>query len=234
MHFHKQGILYLTEKELLELIRIKTDNDIATELSLRGHTVGDLEKIPLLLESIANDLGKRTAEDRDEHEIFTAIFNVMDFFPEGGAIGFPMKPSFNPNVDVIESFDDLVSFREINSINDFLIETKDGAFAFQLKRYRGSLNTNDILTFLRKTIDEYYGQLRDTILLVVLQPNSNNITAVNFDKIHDELKNLNSLDDGTVLISYNANGKQIIMQQVHPERARSAHDLKLPSQRNIS
>ncbi len=208
------------------------DRDLTTLLSQRGLTLTDLRNNPTLLESIADDLGKRNAASRDNHEIFTALFTVVDFFPEGSLVGFPMKQSFSPEKNTIMNIDDLLASKEINSLNDFLIHTKDEIYSFQLKRYRGKPDTQELLVFLRETISGYYGQLGDTNLLVILQPESNDLAAIDFDSLHTGLRGTKDLGNGTVLITYNANGERNVIQQVHPERAISARDSQPPSQKS--
>lgn len=222
----------MSVENINQLMQRKSESDVRRYLSENGITLNSLRESSTLMEQIADVFGKKYAAEKDDHEVFVALSTALNLFP-GSEIGFPIKTTFDPKKNTISSFEELHRWRAIDDPADFLIRQNDVVYSFQLKRYKGTPKTADLLTFLEKTINGYYGQLGDISLIVILQGGSNEAMEIDFDSIHKDLTRSRFIADTTVLICYNANGKHDVIQQVFPQMGRQVTNL-LPFSEQIA
>lgn len=165
------------------------------------------------MENLASIISNKIFNDRDDHEIFASIFIFLDFYESGSEICFELK-DFNPSRDKITTLQELNDFRDDPS--DFIIKSSDGFRGFELKRYRDGLTTNEVFDFLEKKIKHYGNGLGAINLLVTLQSIDNDISNVDFQELNTNLKSMRLQFQGEVLISYNENNKEMVINQVFP------------------
>ncbi len=83
---------------------------------------------------------------------------------------------------------------------------------------------------MEKTIKSY-GTLNDVNLLVLLQPEYNQITDINLASIHGGLKKFGYTFEGEILIAHNENNEKSIISQVYPDLKSLEVPIILPSKR---
>jgi hypothetical protein len=220
-----------TQPELRALHKAASIQELNSEMERRGVTIEDIMHDRAQMQEIANVAGDRGAANRDEHEIFAALFIFAQFYGTGSHICFELQNIFNANQDRISSLADLIRFRKIDTESDFMIRTGNDFRDFQLKRYRGVLDLDAIFDFIVEVVRHYGNNLGDTNLLIVLQSPDYTRMDIDFHELHNRITAVGFLFLGHVLISYNNNNTTQEIIQVHPELGRTNLPFQLPSQR---
>ncbi len=230
MNYYKiknNQIVCFSKGELSRLFEVAKKSELLGEMIKQGFSFDDLRNDYSKMEKLANFVGERGAQHRDEHEIFAALFIFSDFYETESEICFKLQDNFNPNKDRIASLQDLNRFRA--DPPDFIVKSNDGFRQFELKRYRGGLNTEETFNFIKKRVAHYGNDLGDTNLLLVLQSSAYDVSTIDFHELHERLKLLSLKFEGQILISYNENNKEMVINQVHPELTTSKIPIELPS-----
>ncbi|EKD23723.1 MAG: hypothetical protein ACD_81C00189G0006 [uncultured bacterium] len=227
----KESVLCFSREDLAAIFKTSKIPELVKEMEKRGASLIDLQVNPILMEEITNAVGDRGAADRDEHEVFAALFIFAQFYEPTCEICFEVNRNFNPNNPQISTLADLNRFRQGINTSDFLIKSRDGFRKFELKRYRGEMNTKSIFEFLREKILHYANNLGDTNLLIHLQPTPYLRGDINFHEIHELLQTLGLKFQGEVLISFNQNDEKHILVQVYPGISKNEILIELPSNR---
>lgn len=215
-----------SKSELLQMFEIKK-TELLEEMIKQGFSFDDLRGDYSKMEKIADIVSEKGAQDRDEHEIFASLFVFLDFYEAGSEVCFRLQDAFNPSKQRIASLQDLKKFRA--DPPDFIIKSSDGFREFELKRYRDKLNAEEVFNFLKKKIAHYGNDLRDMNFLLVLQPSAYSISHIDFKELHTKLKSMDFKFQGQILISYNDNNKENVINQVYPKLTTTRIPLKLPS-----
>jgi len=214
---------------LKNIFEVAQKTEFLNEIKKQGISLEDLKNDQNKMENLASIVSDRTSNSRDDHEIFASIFVVADFYESRSEICFELKDIFNTSRDKIVTLQDLNNFR--NDPPDFIIKSSDGFREFELKRYRDGLTTVEVFNFLKKKIEHYGNGLGIINLLLVLQSSGNNNLNIDFRELNFKFKLLNSKFQGDVLILYNENNKEIVMNQVFPNLTTTRIPAQLPSQR---
>jgi len=218
-----------SKDELLRMFKIAKKTELLKEMVKRGFSFDDLRNDYSKMKEVSDVVGERGAQDRDEHEIFAAVFIFLDFYEISSEVCFKLKSDFNSHKDRIVSLQDLNKFR--TDPPDFIIKSTDGFREFELKRYRDGLNTEEIFNFIKKKVAYYANDLGDMNLLLVPQSIPYSVSSINFHELHKQLKSLNFKFEGQILISYNENNKESVINQVYPELATKRIPFKLASEK---
>ena len=224
-----KNIICFLKDELSKLFEVAKKVELLQEIRKQNFSFDDLKTDYSKMKKIADTVGERGAQHRDEHEIFASLFVFLDFYEANSEVCFELKNGFNPSKNKINTLKDLNAFRESASDSDFIIKSGDGLRKFQLKRYRNNLNTQGIFDFIKEKVAHYGNNLDDTNLLVVLQSSAYTISQINFHELHDKLKSLNLKFQGQILISYNENNKEMVINQVHPNLTTTRIPVQYPS-----
>lgn len=232
--YSKNGkkILCFSRDELLSLYRNTKHQEITDELKKRNISVNDLRNDRAKMEEISEDIGGKGAHHRDEHEVFASLFVFSDFYGPKTDICFEMLDSFDPNKDTISSLGDLNRLRKVDSDSDFLLLSKDGFRSFQLKRYRGLLETQPLFEAIVKIVRHYANNLGDTNLLIQLQGPAGVDATVDFQELHNLIKSQNYKFGSSILISYNDSDQRILIITVYPGLGKTEIPVRYPSTRD--
>lgn len=233
MNFHKLKnknlIVCFTRQELSRIFEVDQKTKIIKLINDKKISINNLITDPEKKEEITDTISQQSTNSRDDHEVFGSLYIYLNFYEEGSEVCFELHNVFNPNKDTITTLKDLNRFRSGQSDADFIIKSHDGFRVFQLKRYQGKLNTQDIFSFVKKKMEHYGGNLGDTNLLVVLQSPHDYLMEVDFANLHEKLKGVNIKCDGQILISYNENDKFLVINQVYPSLTTSTVPVVYPS-----
>lgn len=181
------------------------------------------EVIKRKIEDVLRDIDKmlqlvaewKGFKDKEEIEIFSALYLFPQFYPKGTQICFKLKDGIDPRKTPIESLDKLKIFLKENDLTDFLLRVDDGFRAFQLKAYKGKTTSKELFAFLKKKLDRYGNNMGDINFLIMLQ-SEGDIPENFFKEIHEALLTLPLKGGGHILISYNENNKLDVMNTVYP------------------
>lgn len=160
-------------------------------------------------------LAKESADSRSDYEYFTAVLDLYHAFSKDCKFAFNLKSSFNPTKNSIKNLEDLKEFND--DPPDIIVKTKEGDYAFEIKRYRGNLNFKDLYSFIKDKIILYYFLKLKFNFLILLQPQKGSgIDLSVFKKIHEHLiKEKNQ--PGQIWFSFNHDNKEIIKVRVLPK-----------------
>ena len=123
--------------------------ELSRELSDEKLDLVALSKNPEKLKEVADRVGKRVGNDRDDHEVFGVAYVFFDFYSKDSEICFEMCRGFDPKCNLVASLGDLNKFR-VGSASDFAIISDGVKRIFQLKRYRGELSVLGLSAFLEE------------------------------------------------------------------------------------
>lgn len=226
----RDRILCFSKEELLRIFKASKNEELIREMTERGVSFNDLRDNPELMREIADAVGERGAADRDEHEVFAALFAFPRFFESDCEICFEVNGDFDPTTSSVTSLAELNRYRQGVNTSDFMIKSGDGFRRFELKRYRGVMDAQSIFEFIREKIRHYSNDLGDTNLLLQLQPIPYSASRIEFHEIHESIKALGLTFQGQVLISFNQNNENHVLVQVYPEILKNEIPFQLPSE----
>ena len=221
----KNNIIFFERDELQRIFELSKKAEMVQAMKDDGYAFSDFFRDRSLMQKLADSLGLRGANDKDEHEVFAALFIFIDFFAPGAQIGFELE-GFNSNKDTITTLKDLLKFRKESSDSDFGILQDEGYRAFQMKRYRGKMEASDVAAFIKKKLDHYGGSLGNTNLWVVLQPPAWTESNLDFPDLFAQIQAFQFDYPGHIWISYNNRNIEEVIVQVHPDLRKSTRPRK--------
>lgn len=230
----RENILCFSKDELRRIYKASKIPELFQEMIRRGIFFDDLRANPILMQEIANTVGDRGAGDRDEHEVFAALFSFSRFYEPDCEVCFEVNRNFNPRNPQITTLADLNQYRQGVNTSDFMIRANDGFRKFELKRYRGTMDAQNIFEFIREKIVHYANNLGDTNLLIQLQSVPYSRTHIEFHEIHENLQALGLIFRGEVLISFNQNNETHVLVQVYPGISKNEIPIELPSNQELN
>ncbi len=225
----RDSILCFTKEELHRIFKVSKIGELLQEMVRRGTSFDDLRGNSALMHEITDTVGIRGAADRDEHEVFAALFSFSRFYDPNCEICFEVNRNFDPKNPQITDLADLNRYRQGINTSDFMIRCKDGLRKFELKRYRGTMDAENIFEFIREKIAHYANKLGDTNLLIQLQPIPYTAAHIEFREIHDRLQALDFDSQGEILISFNQNNETHVLVQVYPGISKHEIPIGFPS-----
>lgn len=165
-----------------------------------------------------------SARKTENVEVMTALQLSDFYFPHNETeICFAMRR--NIDINRVQSYEDLVSGFENATHVDCSIRSADKHLSFQIKRYPQEylLHTNEaFLDWFRNDVISHYGNMKGTILSIILQPNVFEETALHFSSLAsslEEMKDIITFDE--VVLIYNDHKKQLLaLHEIFPEHKR--------------
>jgi hypothetical protein len=159
-------------------------------------------------------LVEKSSDDRDEHELWFALFGLTQEFGKSCEIGFYLKDSFDSTVTPINTLKDLVDAK--TDPPDIIVIVGGKTFEFELKRYKGLINDKDMLEFLTKKILRYSDPGN---FFIITQPTPYSTVDLNeFEKLSADFTTIvGKRDVGRVCFSLNANNQDHLNIFVYPQ-----------------
>lgn len=194
----------------------------------KGLTVLDMIFQTPQFNALMHELVAKMSGDRDEHELFVALYGLVAFMGDEIEIGFELKSSFIPNKNTINTVEELNNFRRTDTDIDFLIRRTDGVREFQLKRFKKSLTTSNLLVELEKIIKHYGNKLGDVNLLVIMQ--SSKTEEIDWQLVSTQIQSILPKDDSAEVLLRFRDNESDIMVRLHPKLDKRAVPIQLPSQ----
>jgi hypothetical protein len=184
------------------------------EILRRGYSSEDLlrngkEKMIEIVNATNN------LQDKEDIEIFSALYVFLKFFSEKDQVCFLLKDGVSAKVENIDSMEKLKESLKENDLTDFGLMNDDGYRAFQLKQYKGKADPKELFAFMEKKLRHYGNNMGDVNLLVVLQ-SQGAIEENFFEDLHANLKTLKLNGSGHILVSYNEDNKFDVLNTVYP------------------
>jgi hypothetical protein len=166
-------------------------------------------------------------------EIMLAFQLAAFYFPDDDAeLCFMMRRDFSPAS--ASSYDAIVAGIENDTAIDCTIKSDGREFNFQIKRCPQDyiVLTRDSLTAYIKKAVAGYGDMRGTILILLLQPNTEAANNLSFKQVHEDMaamKDTISFDE--IDFVFNDRNQNIRWQQVFPQYGHAEQPLVLLSEK---
>jgi hypothetical protein len=215
-YLKKKNMLCLSKEELKSIYKNAKIAELHAEIGKRGYTPEELRADRAKLQEIVDAIHADSANDKEEIELFIAIFFQLELYPEDSRVCVIMKDGADPR-KIPTTFNELKRSIKENDITDFGIFSDDGLREFQLKQYKGDLTTNDLFAFIESKVRHYGNNLGDTNLLVILQRGGEDIQLIDFEQVCHRLNRIGIASRGEILISYNEENKFDVTIRVFPE-----------------
>lgn len=217
MHYFKEKHMICLEREECEaLYKDAKVKELLNATHDAGYTLFDLAQDKTKMEEIANEVSSRISTNKEEIEIFASVFCYLQFYPEGSRVCFVLEDSLNPSDLKVSSLDDLIGITKEYSITDFGIFSDDGLRQFQLKQFKGDLDTETLFSYIDGKLKKYGYDLGDANLLVVLQSSNDDMNNLSFKDLSEQLSQLELKSESHILISYNEDNKTNVINTVYP------------------
>ncbi len=159
-----------------------------------------------------NRLAKGSVDSK-EYEYYVALQDLYNAFEKSCDFCFKLKRNFDPKLDIINTIEDLEKFRD--EAPDVIVKYKNSDYPFELKRYRGKINFDDIYAFIKKNVVDHYSGKQN--FLIILQPVSGSAIDISiFKQIHEQLKSEKN-QPGYIGLTFNHDNKEIMTIRVIPK-----------------
>jgi hypothetical protein len=100
------------------------------------------------------------------------------------------------------------------------MQSGDLKLDFQIKRYPEQykeFNSQAVMEFLQKVFSGY-GDMKNTILAILLQPNSEKHTELFFEEIYNQLVQIkDKVKFSEIIFLFNLNNKNVVFVRVYPD-----------------
>lgn len=213
-HHKKANLICFDPEDLRNIFEAPLRGWIKNEITQKGYSQEELlnNNKAKMFEVVERWKGLQNKEDI---EIFSALYLFLKFFGEKSLICFPLKDEKKIDTENINSIEKLKRLLKENSLTDFGFMGDDGYRAFQLKQYRGNSDDKLLSEFIRKKLLHYGNNLGDTNLLIILQ-SAGALEENFFENVHENIKNIELRGKGNILISYNEGNKFDVINTVYP------------------
>ena len=221
-YIKKTNMICFDSKELRDIFEFEQKRELYKLLATKGYTAEELvADNKQKMQEIAEELVAKGIKSKEDIEIFSALDFCFSYLKsDDSKICFVLKKGLQANKVIIKNIDDLKKSVEECTLTDFAI-WYGGLRQFQLKQYKGNLNTEDFYNFIQKVLISYGNQLGEINLLIILQghgaKNAVQISEIDFNKIHNKVKDLDLKFTGEILVKYNENNTHEVLCQIYPE-----------------
>lgn len=214
----------ISKIKLKKLLEIKTQERLMgqiekfkSSLSLQEMFSQMENGIGIFDEAMNRDTARFTNKTENV-EAFLAIDLSDLYFPdEEPEICFEMKKGFPSSSEI--TFDELIAGVECDTHIDCSIKGNQKSFDFQIKRYPQAFlehTTEGLTKYIKETVGGY-GDMSNTILIILLQPNTEAPSDIDFPKIHQNLQSIkNKISFQEIDLLFNDKNQYIIWHQVFP------------------
>jgi len=182
-------------------------------------------------DSMSKDTTKFTNKTENVEAFLAIDLSDMYFPDEESKICFEMKKGFSSSEI---TFDELIAGVECDTHIDCSVKGKEKSFYFQIKRYPQAYlehTTESITKYIKEAVGGY-GDMTGTILVILLQPNTETPSEIDFPKIYQNLQSIkDKISFQEIDFIFNDKNQYIIWHQVFPESGHYKKPLVLLSDR---
>lgn len=211
------NMVCLTKDEFTAMYKGAKQAELFAEIVKMGYSLEEIRADKAKMQKVVDAVHSNRANDKEEIELFVALFSQLEHYPEGSHVCLILKDGLDPRKETPTTFDELKAALKENEITDFGIMSDDGLRQFQLKQYRGPLTTDDLFSFIESKVRHYGNNLGETNLLVVLQSPEADLGNVDFDDMCTRLNKIGIKSGSEILLSFNEENKYDVIVRVFPE-----------------
>lgn len=209
----------MDRRELESMHRRARIKDLVEAIVQKNYTFDDLRNNLNKMEEVADFVNARLMKEKEEIEIFVALFGHLGIYPKNTQICFVLEDDFDPRKTAIKTLEELKASIKENALTDFGVMSGDGLRQFQLKQYKDELNTDGLFDFIKKKIEHYGKDLGQTNLLIILQGVGEDIGTIDFEILTKRLNEMGMKPGFEILVSYNEANKVDVINRVYPSLA---------------
>lgn len=210
-------MLCISRAEFENIYRQAKREELLAAIVDKGYSFEDMKADKAKMQEVAESVQADLMKNKDEIEIFVAQFGLLGMYPKDSDLCFVLKDIVDPRKTPVTSLKTLKSSIKEGSITDFGVMSDDGLRQFQLKQYKGKLNTDDLFAFIESKINHYGKDLGSTNLLILLQSEGGDISNVDFEELNKRIQGIGIKSDIEVLVSYNENNTHNVINVVYPK-----------------
>lgn len=215
-YLKKMNMVCLAKQEFLDMYSVAKKVELLREVERRGYTLDSLRADRAKMQEVVDAVGADHANDKEEIELFVALFSQLKHYPEGSQVCLILRDGLDPRKTAISTFAELKDSLKENEITDFAIMSDDGLRQFQLKQYKDKLTLDALFTFLQSKIKHYGGDLGDTNLLLILQSAGGDLGEVDLEELCTKLHQIGIKSKSEILLSLNEENKFDVIVRVFP------------------
>ena len=214
-YFHaKKNIICFDKDELKKLFETPSRKILEEEIRKSGYSSEELMKDKTRMKEVVDRI--KLLNDKEDIEIFAALFIYWKFYPKDPKICFLLKTGIDPRKNAMDTLEKLKDSIKENDITDFLfVNTVGECISIQLKAYRGNNEVKEFSKYLEDKLMGYGNDLGDTNLLIFMQSRGT-IPENFFHDISDYVKAIKLKGTCHVLISYNENNQFDVINTIYP------------------
>jgi len=216
-YIRKLHMVCLGRVEFELMFKKAKEEELLQMMLAKSYSVEEIQADPAKMHEIVDSVNAEMLKDKDETELFIALFCHLGAYPDGSDVCFVLKDDVDPRKNKINTLDELKNSIKESSPTDFAIMSDDGLRQFQLKRYRGNLTTDDLFTFIKKKINHYGKDLGSSNLLILLQPEDGSEGDIDWDELNVKIKEIGIKSEIEVVISFNEKNEHDVIISVYPE-----------------
>lgn len=216
-YIRKLHMVCLGRIEFEQMFKQAKEEELLKMMLAKGYSFQEMQADSAKVHEVVDSVNAEMLKDKDEVELFIALFCHLGAYPDGSDVCFALKDDVDPRKKKINTLDELKSSIKESSPTDFAIMSDDGLRQFQLKRYRGNLTTADLFEFIEKKINHYGKDLGSSNLLVLLQPEEGSEGDIDWDELNTRIKTIGIKSDIQVVISFNEKNEYDVIISVYPE-----------------
>lgn len=159
-----------------------------------------------------NKLAKRTVDSK-EVEYFTALLDLYYAFEKKCDFCFKLSSKFDPIKHQIRTIENIEKYKD--DPPDVIIKYNEGEYPFELKRYRGNINFEDLYKFIKVKIIDHYSGKQNFLISAQPKPGSNIDLGI-FNTLHRKLLTEKN-QPGYIGLTFNHDNKEIITIRFLPK-----------------
>lgn len=191
-----------------ELAHLTLSKDFPAIVEIARNNLQNLDNAQIF----TNKLASKSANSK-VHEYFTAILDLYELFNNDCQFCFNLNDRFNQRSDDINTLDDLEKHRL--DPPDVIVYYQKNYYDFELKRYRGELNTESLFDFINTKIITHYSD-HNCNYYIILQPIPNSVLNLDiFENLHQKISQLKR-NLGKIAFSLNNDNKEMLLISVFP------------------
>lgn len=210
-YYKKTNMICFDQEELKQIFEAPSRKCLEEEVEKSGYSNYDLMQDCEKMIEIASKI--KIIKDKEDLEIFSALYIFPIFYPEKSKVCFLLKNGVNAKT--IGNLETLKASLKERDLTDFLFWHSDGFRAYQLKTYRGKTEINEFFSYLKNKLLHYANNLGETNILFLMQSNGDFMGNF-FHDIHEKIKSIGLKGTGQVLILYNEENRFNVINSVYP------------------
>lgn len=231
----KLGWICYSVNELKQIVGNEMKKVLLAEIKEKQLDLAEVGKDRQLMEQFVGEIVLKNNKRKEFIELFYSTTLADSIYKsEKTSVCFEVKRGVRQqDIDAVNDYESLLKILEENTEMDFSVVKEDGVRKFQLKQYKGELETESLAQFITEKVEEYVN-LGAVNLLVILQGKDNNgsqivNSSIDYHRVAEIVGNADFQSKAEVLIARNDRNINNSIVQVYPNVSEYKIPLVMPS-----